>query len=219
MEADELKKIWQVYDQRLEQALHLNLLNLREIQTLKAKSALHKMLWVKWLGIILGIGWVWCLPIFINAALYVHNYFFAFSAGFHLLVTVIAIVVYLQHVIRIYKVNNANTVLEVQEQLAKLQTSTLQIARLLFLQLPVFTTFYLHTEMFHNGSYWWIAQVLVTGLFTWAGIWLYRNIAIKNVHKRWFLTLFNSPEWTQLTKAMLLLDEIAVYKKETPVLK
>ncbi|HEY0273727.1 MAG TPA: hypothetical protein VGC22_11120 [Chitinophaga sp.] len=122
--------------------------------------------------------------------------------------------VYLQHVVLIYRVNNANTVLEVQAQLAKLQTSTWQIARLLFLQMPVFTTFYLNTAMFRNGSYWWIAQTLTTVFFTWAGIWLYRNISLKNVRKRWFRALFNSPEWTQITKATVFLGEIEMYKKE-----
>lgn len=215
MEDLELKKIWQNYDQQLEHSLALNMYCIREIQTQKASASLRKLLPVKWFAILFGIGWVYFIFWLIVGALHVHNYFFAISAGIHMMITVVAILVYLQHVVLIYQADNAGSVLEVQRRLAQLKTSTLQIARLSFLQMPVFTTFYLHAEMFHNGAYgWWAFQIFMTCALTFLGVWLYFNISYRNANKKWFRILFNSPEWTQITKAMAFLDEIKTFKQE-----
>ena len=58
MEEQDIKQLWQAYDAQLQQALRVNEATLQELQTLKAKRAVRGMLWVKWLGIIVGVLFV-----------------------------------------------------------------------------------------------------------------------------------------------------------------
>jgi len=58
----------------------------------------------------------------------------------------------------------------------------------------------------------WLIAFPVTLLLALAAIWLYRNISLKNSHRKWFKILFNSREWTSVIKAMEFMKEIEAFK-------
>ncbi|MEO6893747.1 MAG: hypothetical protein ABI136_01865, partial [Ginsengibacter sp.] len=60
----------------------------------------------------------------------------------------------------------------------------------------------------------WMISFPVAIVFTFASVWLYRNISLKNINKKWFKILFNSPEWNWLIRANYFLEEINSFKKE-----
>jgi hypothetical protein len=60
----------------------------------------------------------------------------------------------------------------------------------------------------------WLVQLAITGLFTFFTVWLYKNIHIKNAHKKWFRVLFNSISWTYVIQAMDFMEEIDTFKKD-----
>jgi hypothetical protein len=60
----------------------------------------------------------------------------------------------------------------------------------------------------HPQIGWWIFQIAVTTLFTFAGIWLFFNIKAENRNKKWFRKLFGTVEWTSLEKAEELLEQL-----------
>jgi len=57
------------------------------------------------------------------------------------LITAIAIVVYIKHIVIIKEINYSDSITDTQEKLAVLQSSTIGIGRILWLQLPFWSTF------------------------------------------------------------------------------
>jgi hypothetical protein len=214
MEDFEIKNLWKSCDDKLNQSLSLNYKNLQEIEKLKVKSALSKIRPMKIFVIVVGLLWVFLVDAYIIKAFTAEFFFFVVSAGIHSIITKLAIGIYIYHLILIDRIDNSESVIDAQEKLAKLQTSTLQVTRLLFLQLPVFTTFHLNKTMFYNGeTLLWILQIFITGFFTFLGIWLFLNIKHENADKKWFQIIFRGREWNSVLKATEFLNQIEKFKK------
>ncbi len=219
MEELELKLLWKSHNEKLEKSLVVNRQNADEISKLKVQSLLSSMKPIKIFTLIIGI--IWSLPLaFILINLFIHGYdkvslFFLYSASAQVLLTILAIAVYIYQIDLIHKTDFSTPVITMQETLSKLKVSTLWVARLLFLQLPVWTTFYLTPETISQGSlFHLVIQAIVTGTFAFAGIWLFINIRYANRNKRWFQWIFKGKEWTPLLKSMDLLEQIEEYNKK-----
>ncbi|MEP7080539.1 MAG: hypothetical protein ABI784_07410, partial [Ginsengibacter sp.] len=103
-----------------------------------------------------------------------------------------------------------------QELIARLQFSTINITRILFLQMPFYCTFWWSIQMIQDEpAAFWFISFPVAVIFLLGSLWLYKNINFTNVNKKWFKILFNSPEWNLLTKANDMLNEIEDFKKES----
>jgi hypothetical protein len=215
----ELKDLWKAYDQKLEEARLLNLqswaLNLHSfemLQTQKAKSKLKSLQNFKLVAVIAGMLWISFLVFLIVHSLTWQKIFFAVSVGMIVLFTLLAMIVYIRHIVLIEQIDNSENILDTQTKLSVLQSSTLQIVRILWLQMPFYTTFFFTPEFFtHTRS--WLISVPVTLLFTFLSLWLYRNINYSNREKRWFRWLFNGPEWTPVMQAMGFINEIEEFRK------
>lgn len=222
MEDLELKNIWKEYDRKIEEARILNLqswvLNLKAFEFLqmsKAKSKLNDLSVLKKWMILAGVIWVAFLLFLISQSLSFSNIFFLISLSAIVVFNIIAIAVYIHHVLLIRKIDTSENIVDTQENIAKLQASTLQIVRILFLQSPFYTTFFWSQQMItENWSAFFLISLPVTLAFTFLSIWLYKNIQIKNANKKWFKILFRSREWTSVIKASQFVDEIEKFKNE-----
>jgi hypothetical protein len=215
MEDVEIMNLWKSYDKRLQECLVLNRKNTEEITRMKVQSFLYSMRPVKVFTMLVGILWVVLIDLLIIKLFPYANLFFLISMGIHVLLTKLAIGVYLYQLILIHETDISEPILATQERIARLQSSTLWVTRLLFLQLPVWTTFFLSKKMFPEGNVWLILmQVLITGSFTYAAIWLFTHIKYENRNKKWFRLIFRGKEWDPMLRSMELLDEIGEYKKE-----
>ncbi|KYG73002.1 hypothetical protein [Roseivirga echinicomitans] len=215
MEEKDIMDLWKAQDAKLEKSLAINFELLQEVKRQKATSALKKARNVKIFAIVVGILWVAFVGFLIYHSLEFSKIFFLVSAGIHLVVTVIAIATYIKHLVLMDEANNSKTVVEAQQKLNEMQTSFLWIVRLSFVQMPVFTTWFISFQWIETSpETFWGIHVPTVLLFTWLGIWLYRNINYRNANKKWFKVLFNSPEWTSVIDAMGFLEEIEEYKKE-----
>jgi hypothetical protein len=218
----ELNQLWGQYNQQIEKANILNLqawvLQLQTfeyLQTEKAKSRLHALGGFKKRVIVLGVLWVLFLVFLLVNSLAWPKIFFVISVAAILGFNIYAIVVYIRHTLLIQEIDNSESLIDVQEKTARLKASTLQVARILFLQAPFYCTFYWNVQwMMHDAGFWLIAFPVAL-LFALLSIWLYRNINLQNVNKRWFKVLFSSREWTSVIRAMDYLKEIEEYKKNT----
>jgi hypothetical protein len=213
MEDLDLKELWQSYHKKVEANLVLNRKNAEDISKLKAKSYLLSMRPLKIFTIVIGLLWVIGVYLLLLHAFQIGNYFFLVSAAVQVVLTQLAIGVYIYQLVLINQVDVSDPIVKVQERLAQLKTSTLWIARFLFLQLPVWSTFYLHRDMLHNGAYGiWALQIAITVSLTWLALWLFFNIRNENRHKRWFRWIFQGGEWEPVIKAMEMLEEIEEYR-------
>lgn len=219
MEDLEIKALWQIANQKIEKSFSINKQQMEEITHLKVQSIISSMKPIKIFTILIGLIWTGILgTVVINLFIFAYhkvNLFFLFSVAFQVTLTAIALIVYIHQLITIYRIDITESILKTQEKLATLKTSTLLVARILLLQLPVWTTFYWNQGMFENGNWFlWLIQGTITLSFTYVAVWLFFNIKFENKNKKWFRLIFNGKEWSPLMKSMELLEQIETYKEE-----
>jgi len=215
MEDKELINLWKAYDKKLEENLSLNKKNAEDITKLKLHSHLISMKPMKIFTIIVGILWVVFVDILIFIAFKVGISFFLVSAIIQVLLTKLAIGVYIYQLILINRVDISDSIMATQEKIATLKSSTIWITRLLFLQFPVWNTFYWTQAAWENGGIvWYIIQIPLTAAFTYLAFWMFFNIKYENRDKKWFRMIFRGKEWTPLMKSMAMLEQIKEYKGE-----
>lgn len=214
MEDIEIMNLWRSYDQRLQESLQLNKRNAEEITKLKAQSFLGSMRPVKIFTLIVGILWVVLVDLVLIGSWGKASWFFTVSMGIQVLLTKVAIGVYLYQLYELRHTDIGEPILATQERIARLQSSTLWVTRLLFLQTPVWTTFFWSKGMFTHGNWFLLAlPVVIALLFAWIGIWLFVNIRFENRDKRWFRFIFRGREWDPLLKASELLQQLGEYRR------
>jgi hypothetical protein len=219
MDQSEIINLWKAYDRKLEASLMLNKSNAIEITRLKTKSLLSSMTPLKIFTIIVGMLWV-SIGGTIVVNLFVHAYtsvspFFLYSAAFQLLLTAIGIGIYLYQLVLIHQMDITDTLINTQKRLTQLKSSTLWVARILFLQLPVWTTFYWSMDLIKSGHLPYIfLNSVVTLLAIAVSLWLFVNIRYENREKKWFRLIFEGKEWTPVIKAIELHKEIEAFERE-----
>lgn len=212
------KELWKATNEKLEESFTINRKITEDITRIKVYNFLSSMKPFKILALLVGFLWVG-LGTIILSDIYIFafseaNKFFLFSATIQVILTAIAVGIYLYQLLKIYKVNSYEPILETQEKLAQLRVSTLWASRVLFLQLPVWTTFWWNETLLTDwNSFQWIATVMITISFTFVSVWLFLNIKYENRNKKWFQLLFNGKDWTPLIKSMELLEQVEEYKR------
>jgi len=222
MEQSEIINLWKAHEQKLEQALSINRTYAQEVLKLKTKSVLSSMNPIKIFTILAGC--VWIIPggiVVTNLFVFAYpkiSHFFLYSAAIQLVLTAIAVVIYLYQLVLIQQVDISENVVTTQKKLAYLKSSTLWSARVLFLQLPVWTTFYLSETMIRSGNIPYIViNGFVTMLFAALAIWLFININYRNKEKKWFKLLFEGREWTPIIDSIGFYREIEEFSFETKI--
>lgn len=217
MDNAEIINLWKSYNQKLEENLLLNKRNAEDITKLKVQSFLSSMKPLKIFIILMGIAWVVFLDVLIVHLFAVVNAFFLLSAIFIALLNKLAIAIYIYQIIVIHQVDISDSILKTQEKLVRLKSSTLWVMRLLFLQLPFWTTFHLNKSMLENGNTWFfVIQLVITILLICLAVWLFFNIKLENKDKKWFRFIFYDQEWIPIIKSIELCREIEAFKQEEP---
>ena len=216
MQESEILNLWKTYNKKLEENLVLNKKNAEEITRIKVKSFLSSMKPLKLFTILVGIMWVVFVDVIIFSQLQDANLFFLLSAGIQVVLTKAAIVIYNYQLILIHQVDISEPVVVTQLRLARLKSTTLWVARLLFLQLPVWTTFYWNQGMLENGNLTlYIIQAITTLAFTYAAVWLFLNIRHENKDQKWFRLIFDGNEWSPVIKSMELMNQLNEFTEDS----
>jgi hypothetical protein len=215
MEDKDIIALWRFYDDSLKQALVLNTKNAEDITKLKVQSFLASMKPMKIFTLVVGILWVGFIDMLLVNLFHIASPFFLVSMGIQVLLTKLAIGVYVYQLVLLHGTDVSEPILATQERIARLISSTLWITRVLFLQFPVWTTFYLSMGMLESSNWWQLAITLgITAVFTWIGVWFFFNIKYENKDKRWFRLIFRGREWTPVMKSRELLGQISEYREE-----
>lgn len=214
MEELALKELWQSYNNRLEESLLINKKNTESITKMQAASLLNSIKPIKIFAMLAGIGWVFVIDTILWQLFEVASLFFLISAGIQVILTKLALFIYLYQLIVIHQIDISDPVVATQEKLTSLRSSSLWVARILFLQLPVWSTFYLRKEMFSvNNQSYLIVNIAITLLFVLVSLWLFFNINYKNKDKKWFRMIFGGKEWDNVLKSITLYNDIQDFKK------
>ena len=213
MEDKELKLMWNSCHEKMNQADMLNLqswaVNIKTFEYLqkhRAQSKLTGLAKFKKTAIVLGFIWVVLLGVLVWGN-QLENMFFTISLCMIMLFTTVAMAVYIKHIMLINKINYTEKIVEAQQKLTRLQISTLSVLRILWLQLPFYTTFFWSNAWMKQGYSFWITAFPITLVSVFAAAWLYKNIRLKNAEKKRFRALLGK-EWNSVVYAKEYLEEL-----------
>lgn len=213
MEDITMKVLWKAQEEKLERSMKLNLFLLESVQKQKAQSKLNGLARLKTAAVILGILWSLILGMLIYGN-QLQNIYFTVSAGMILLITVLAVALYIRHIVLIREIDYSQSITDTQKKLSRLQASTFN-SRFILLQTPFYTTWFWNTGMIEGSAVkFWLIAVPITLIFTLFTILLYRNLTPGNMHKKWVnLLVKNDPEHISVIQAQHFLLEIEAFKK------
>ena len=211
----EIINLWKKYDEKLGKTLSLNHKLIAELQQQKAKNALKPAKNYKVVAIIVGLTYASLIAYFLFHVYPIASIFLNISVAIHFLVTVIAIAMYIRQLVLISEIDQSENIIQMQQKMAKLQSSTIKVIGICFLQMPVFATFNITFKMITETPLnFWLIQMPIVVLFMFAGIWLFKNINMRNMDKKWFKIMFCGSEWSAILRSGKFLKEIEHFEKD-----
>lgn len=219
MENSELITIWKAQNEKLEKTLAINQKLLKENINQKAKSTLRGLVRLKTAGIVAFMLYLLVLGFVVFIA--IANYSSAFN---YFIVSVAAIFLinfkgfsdYIRIIVLVNNIDYNGSIMEIQQQLSRLQLSIINHAKIMWLQLPFFSTFYLSNTWFPQDSAagYIILQVAVTGSLIYLSYWLYKNHKPENLDKKWFRTMISGSGGKSVADALEFYKELEDFKQE-----
>ncbi len=213
MNDTDLKNLWQAGNEQIAISQKSDKTSLDKLTKRNVSHFLSSMKPIKIFTLLVGLLWVFgigylLIKLSINAYDQVSLYFL-YSAYFQVMLTAMAVILYLFQLSTLYRIDFNKPVVILQKTLMKLKASTLNVTRILILQLPFWTTFYLNESMFKNGTLpLFILQGAVTISFTCLAIWLFFHLKYENADKWWFKLLLQGKEWEPLITSIGILNDM-----------
>lgn len=219
MENIELINIWKEQNVKIEKTLAINKRLLKESIDRKAESTLKGLAQLTTAGIIAFVFYLNLLGYMLFYAISNYssaNNYFIVSISAIFLINLKGFTDYIKHLALTKNINYDGSVIEIQKQLSKFQLSIINHSKIMCLQFPFFTTFYLSDAWFPKevGLPYIIIQVAITGSFIYISYWLYRNHKPENLNKKWFRNLIAGSGGKSVEKAMKFYKEMVAFEKE-----
>lgn len=219
MEHTEFISIWKQQNAKIEKTLAINELLLKEVTNNKARTSLRSLIKLKTAGIIAFILYLLLLSYALVYAL--SNYsaawnYFIVSVSVIIVVNLKGFADYVKHLAWVNRINYNGSVMEIQQQLTRLQLSIISHAKTMCIQFPFYTTFYLSNEWFPQqvGFGYILFQVVLTGSFMYLSYWLYKNHKPENLGKKWFRNMIAGSGGRSVLEAMHFYKEMKEFNKE-----
>ncbi|HTR28950.1 MAG TPA: hypothetical protein VMH27_06755 [Puia sp.] len=190
MEETNFVLLWKEHYQKIDQSLAINKRLLKEMLMRKAHSSIRSLIGGRVIGIVAGVIWLAILGVVLAIA-FAHystaaNYFIV-SIGAIFLINVKALYDYVRHLVLVSSLRLDGSVVEIQNKLRDLRVSLIRHCRIMVLQLPFWSTFYLSSKWFPGtvGAGYVVFQLLFTAAFVWVALWLYKRLTFKGPENRW----------------------------------
>lgn len=214
MKEQDLINAWQLYDKKLDHLLEVNYRQLKEIQTMKAGSEISSFIRNHVIVMMLGVAWVWFLGFLVYHTR--DNIYFTLSAGFIILFNILAVILYLKHIIILSRINFSESITETQHRLVQVYTSYVQVGRVLLLQTPFYCTWWYTADLVQNGGpLFWTIQFVIVSILTGLAIYMFTKLSLKNKSGNWVKRTDKFFGAEKLQKAIAFLDELNKFKKES----
>lgn len=213
MNDTDLKYLWQTGNEQIAISQKSDKTSLDNLTKRNVSHFLSSMKPIKIFTLLVGLLWVFSIgyvliKLTINAYDQVSLYFL-YSAYFQVMLTAVAVILYIIQLSTLYSIDFNKPVVILQKTLINLKASALNVTKILILQLPFWTTFYWNESMFKNGTLpLFILQGAVTISFTCLAIWLFFNLKFENADKWWFKLLLQGKEWEPLITSIGILNDM-----------
>ncbi|SDD77930.1 hypothetical protein [Niabella drilacis] len=219
MENTELINIWKQQNAKIEKIVAINEFLLKEAINDKARTSLTSLIKLKTAGIIAFALYLLLLSYALVYALFHYssawNYFIV-SISVITLVNIKGFADYVKHLVWANHINYNGSIIEIQQQLSRLQLSIISHAKTMCFQFPFYTTFYLTNKWFPQevGLGYIVFQAVLTGSFIYFSFWLYKNHKPENLDKKWFRDLIAGSGGKSVIKAMTFYKEMEAYNSD-----
>jgi hypothetical protein len=213
MNDTDLKYLWQTGNKQIASSQKSDKTSLDKLTKRNVSHFLSSMKPIKIFTLLVGLLWVFSIgyvliKLTINAYAQVSLYFL-YSAYFQVMLTAVAVILYIIQLSTLYSIDFNKPVVILQKTLIKLKASTLNVTRILILQLPFWTTFYWNESIFKNGTLpLFILQGAVTISFTFLSLWLFFHLKFENADKWWFKLLLQGKEWEPIIASIDILNDM-----------
>lgn len=213
MEDMDFINIWKEQNHSVEKRLVIHETQMRSFIDERVKNSLSSLIKLKAKGI---IGFIIYLLILVYILVYaLSNYssalnYFIFSVSSITLINLKGFTDYFKHIMWINSINYNGSLLEIQKHLTQLQISIIQHTRIMCLQFPFYTTFYLSNKWFpyEVGNGYLLLQFVITGSFVYLSYWLYKNLIPVNLSKKWFRVIIADSGGEAIMNALAFYKEI-----------
>ncbi|HVZ25973.1 MAG TPA: hypothetical protein VG842_07965 [Sediminibacterium sp.] len=224
MESNDFVLLWQEHYEKIDATLQINRRLLQDSLQSKLRASLLGMIRLRIWGILIALLYLGLLGCIIWMSYKMTGSllsYFALSMIAIFLFNVKALADYIRHAAWIRAIQYDASVREIQQKLSRLYAALFRHNRVMVLQLPFWTTFYLSARWFPHAVCWGyiIFQFLFTLLFMLAAYWLYKHINPANAHKKWVRLFINGTGGKKLARAMQYaeeLRELAVSEERKP---
>ena len=212
MSTDEFQALWKAYDAKLDRCIEMNRRIFVDLQQRKVDSVLRPLIRGRVIGIVVGILWLALMGFCLVAVR--SQWVMAVSFLVFFVCTVVGIVGYVRDIVVIRGVSFADSILDTQRKLADLRTTMVRDMRLMWLQLPFWSCFFVSNDFIKNcGRQVWLIEVPAFLVFVAAAVFLYRNITIASARKkRWVAAMIKGAGARQVGKALEILKELEEYE-------
>ena len=222
MELDELMKIWQTNDAKMDRTVKLNLKTLDLILSQRATSALRSLLWHRIIE--LAFHSIVLILLFAFLIYNINQLPYAISAIALIAFYSFTLINCSKQIQIIKSIENNKSVVSMQESLMKIQTHLLNFIRLSVLCIPTFLSYPivvskaftdLNIAIFgdfdilkkSNGT-WWYAEMIAYIILIPLGLWFYNQVNAKNIYKPWVARVIKKSSSGRVTKAIEYLNEL-----------
>jgi hypothetical protein len=219
MELNELKGIWQQYDEKLERSLKLNQKCMEQIQAQKTRSKLAPLLRIRIFEMTIHALVIWWLAGFLTDHLL--QWKFAAAATVLIIFFSMSFLTCLKQVSIIKGLDYGDDIITIQSSLVMLQTHNADYIRLSFLVIPTYLAYPLIVfkamgdfDISQVNADWWLAQLIFSLLILFPSIWMYRQLSYHNIYKPWVQKLLKKLSGKYVTDAMSFVREMELIKQE-----
>jgi hypothetical protein len=212
MNEEELKRIWQGHDQKIDKILQINKEKLKAVQSKKAETKIRSFKRNHIAVMLFGVVWI----LFLGFILYhAHsNIFFTASLSTILLFNVFAVALYFRHIQMLNKIDISESITTTQTKLIEVQDSYSQVGRVLLLQTPFYCTWWYSEDLVRNGGVlFWSINLTILASLTALSVYLFVQLSNKK-SENWVKRVDKMFGTEKLQQASSFLQEIEDYKKE-----
>jgi hypothetical protein len=209
--------LWKEHYEKIDQSLAINKRLLKELLSQKASSAVQTLIRGKAFGIAAATIYLLILGAALTIAVaftIVHHSpaatYFIVSIGAIFLINIKALYDYIRHLILINRIRYDESVTSIQSRLSRLHWALVRHCRIMVLQFPFWSTFFLSSTWFpgHTPPAFIAIQIAVTGLLTYIAFWLYRNLTLANRDNFWIKIFISSVGGKEVVAAMGFYKEL-----------
>lgn len=214
MDNSELQKIWQSYDQKMNDVLAVNKALAIDLTRQKLNRQIRRLNRPKWFAVIVGLPYtIIVMGVTIMATL-AQAYLIAIGFGAIALITAALLGSYFYQLYLIDQVSNSEDVLSTQEQLSQLKLSSFRSLNLAVFQLPFWSVCWVSIDALRDSPLLYGGVNLVVFLLlAYLSFWIYQKLSDRSKPSKVRDFFRSGREWEPMVKAEALLEQIKEYDR------